>query len=160
MPKGKFIELMDDMHLSNSELFQNYYNNVASRNISGANQIIENNDQLQNQITDSDNVNQLIERVNSNEQQIKTDVDEYLQDQLNAFQDLINQTKNEMKLIEKYMPKQMSKEELEETVEETIKEVGASSKKDFGKVMQALMPKIKGKADGKAASSIVGKKLN
>lgn len=70
--------------------------------------------------------------------------------------DLINQTKNEMKLIEKYMPKQMSKEELEET----IKEVGASSKNDFGKVMQALMPKIKGKADGKAASSIVGKKLN
>lgn len=93
MPKGKFIELMDDMHLSNSELFQNYYNNIASRNVSGANQIIENNEQLQNQITDSDNVNKLIERVNSNEQQIKTDVDEYLQDQLNAFQDLINQTK-------------------------------------------------------------------
>ena len=63
--------------------------------------------------------------------------------------DLIAQTK-----------KEMSKEELEQTVEETIKEVGASSKKDFGKVMQALMPKIKGKADGKAASSIVGKKLN
>ncbi len=74
--------------------------------------------------------------------------------------DLINQTKEEMELIEKYMPKQMSKEELEQTVDETIKEVGASSKKDFGKVMQALMPKIKGKADGKAASSIVGKKLN
>ena len=70
--------------------------------------------------------------------------------------DLIDQTKKEMQLIEKYMPKQMSKEELEQTV----KEVGASSKKDFGKVMQALMPKIKGKADGKAASSIVGKKLN
>lgn len=74
--------------------------------------------------------------------------------------DLINQTKEEMELIEKYMPKQMSKEELEQTVDETIKEVGASSKNDFGKVMQALMPKIKGKADGKAASSIVGKKLN
>ncbi|MDE6554697.1 MAG: GatB/YqeY domain-containing protein [Lactobacillus sp.] len=74
--------------------------------------------------------------------------------------DLINQTKEEMELIEKYMPTQMSKEELEQTVDETIKEVGASSKKDFGKVMQALMPKIKGKADGKAASSIVGKKLN
>ena len=70
--------------------------------------------------------------------------------------DLIAQTKKEMQLIEK----QMSKKELEQTVEETIKEVGASSKKDFGKVMQALMPKIKGKADGKAASSIVGKKLN
>ena len=54
----------------------------------------------------------------------------------------------------------MSDDELEATVEETIKEVGATSKKDFGAVMQALMPKIKGKADGKAASSMVGKKLN
>lgn len=73
---------------------------------------------------------------------------------------MIDQTKKEMELIEKYMPKQMSEEELEQTVEETIKEIGAGSKKDFGKVMQALMPKIKGRADGKAASSIVGKKLN
>lgn len=75
-------------------------------------------------------------------------------------EDLIEQTKNEIKILEKYMPKQMSAEELEVVVEETIKETGATSKKDFGKVMQALMPKIKGKADGKAASSIVGKKLN
>ncbi|WP_297819031.1 GatB/YqeY domain-containing protein [uncultured Lactobacillus sp.] len=74
--------------------------------------------------------------------------------------DLITQTQKEMDVIEKYMPKQMSKEELEKVVEETISEVGASSKKDFGKVMQALMPKIKGKADGKSASTIVGKKLN
>ncbi|WP_278415693.1 GatB/YqeY domain-containing protein [Lactobacillus taiwanensis] len=74
--------------------------------------------------------------------------------------DLIDQTKKEMELIEKYMPKQMSEEELEQAVEETIKEIGAGSKKDVGKVMQALMPKIKGRADGKAASSIVGKKLN
>lgn len=74
--------------------------------------------------------------------------------------DLIAQTKKEMEVIEKYMPKQMSTEELEKAVDETINEVGASSKKDFGKVMQALMPKIKGRADGKAASGIVGKKLS
>lgn len=75
-------------------------------------------------------------------------------------QDLIDGTNKEIKTIEKYMPKQMSNDELEATVEETIKEVGATSKKDFGAVMQALMPKIKGKADGKTASSMVGKKLN
>ncbi|MBD5429302.1 GatB/YqeY domain-containing protein [Lactobacillus sp.] len=75
-------------------------------------------------------------------------------------EDLINQTKNEMKILEKYMPKQMSLEELEATVDKTIQETGATSKKDFGKVMQALIPKIKGKADGKEASNIVGKKLN
>nr|DAQ36172.1 MAG TPA: Kelch repeat [Caudoviricetes sp.] len=92
MAKGKFIELMDDMHLSNESLFHTYYDNVVAKNISNASQIIENNTQLQNQITDSDNINKLISRTNSNEQQIKTDVDEYLQEQLEAFQDLINQT--------------------------------------------------------------------
>ena len=75
-------------------------------------------------------------------------------------QDLIDATNKEIETIEKYMPKQLSNDELEATVEETIKEVGATSKKDFGTVMQALMPKIKGKADGKAASAMVGKKLN
>ncbi|MBP2057052.1 uncharacterized protein YqeY [Lactobacillus colini] len=75
-------------------------------------------------------------------------------------EDLIEQTQNEIKIIEKYLPKQMSLEELETVVEEVIKETGATSKKDFGKVMQALMPKIKGKADGKQASNVVGKKLN
>ena len=92
MAKGEFIELMDDMHLSNESLFHTYYDNVVARNISSASQIIENNTQLQNQITDSDNINKLISRTNSNEQQIKTDVDEYLQEQLEVFQDLINQT--------------------------------------------------------------------
>ncbi|QNQ82177.1 GatB/YqeY domain-containing protein [Lactobacillus sp. PV037] len=74
--------------------------------------------------------------------------------------DLVKQTKDEIKILEKYMPKQMTPEELEATVAEVITEVGATSKKDFGKVMQALMPKIKGKADGSQASAVVGKKLN
>lgn len=77
-----------------------------------------------------------------------------------AREDLATQTRNEMKILEKYMPKQMTPEELEATVDEVITETGATSKKDFGKVMQALMPKIKGKADGSQASAVVGKKLN
>ena len=43
---------------------------------------------------------------------------------------------------------------------ETIDEVGAKGKSDFGKVMKALMPKIKGRADGKAASQSVRDQLN
>lgn len=58
------------------------------------------------------------------------------------------------------MPKQMSREELESVVKETIDEVGAKGKSDFGKVMKALMPKIKGSADGKAASQTVRDQLN
>jgi len=58
----------------------------------------------------------------------------------------------------------MRKESLEEfkkqVIIETISEVGASGKQDFGKVMKVLMPKIKGKADGKLASEILKKKLS
>ena len=58
------------------------------------------------------------------------------------------------------MPKQLSETELEQVIIETISEVSASGKQDFGKVMKVLMPKIKGKADGKLASEILKKKLS
>lgn len=73
--------------------------------------------------------------------------------------DLIETTKKELAVVEKYMPKQLSEEELTEIVKSTIQEIGASSKAEFGKVMKILMPKIKGQADGKAASAIVRKHL-
>ena len=47
-----------------------------------------------------------------------------------------------------------------DAVKEAIDEVGAKGKSDFGKVMKALMPKIKGRADGKAASQAVRDQLN
>ena len=74
--------------------------------------------------------------------------------------DLVEETKKELAVVEKYMPKQMSKDELEAAVKETIDEVGAKGKSDFGKVMKALMPKIKGRADGKVASQAVRDQLS
>src|SRR5690625_729201 len=62
--------------------------------------------------------------------------------------DLVEKTKDEIKILEKYMPEQYSEEELEGIVQKTIQETGATSIQDMGKVMGALMPKIKGKADG------------
>lgn len=74
--------------------------------------------------------------------------------------DLAEETKKELAVVESYMPKQMSKDELNEVVKETISEVGAKGKSDFGKVMKALMPKVKGRADGKEASALVRENLN
>lgn len=65
-----------------------------------------------------------------------------------------------MAVVESYMPKQLSKDELDKIVKETIAEVGAKGKSDFGKVMKSLMPKVKGRADGKEASAIVRDQLN
>ena len=49
----------------------------------------------------------------------------------------------------------MSADDVKAVVEETIKAVGATSKADFGKVMGAVMPKLKGKADGKLINATV-----
>ncbi|MEF9918903.1 MAG: GatB/YqeY domain-containing protein, partial [Eubacterium sp.] len=73
--------------------------------------------------------------------------------------DLIEQTEAEMKVIEAYLPKQLSPEEIAIIVDETIQETGAKSMNDMGKIMGALMPKVKGLADGKLVNQIVREKL-
>lgn len=70
-------------------------------------------------------------------------------------QDLVDQLKQELHILAEYMPKQLSEDEVKAIVQQTIQEVGASSKADMGKVMGALMPKVKGLADGKLVNQIV-----
>lgn len=69
--------------------------------------------------------------------------------------DLVEEAQNEIEVLMNYLPEQMSDEELLEVVKSVLAEVGASSPKEMGKVMGALMPKIKGKADSKLASKYV-----
>jgi uncharacterized protein YqeY len=66
----------------------------------------------------------------------------------------------QIELFKKYQPRQLDEAEVEALVRECIAESGAEGKRDMGKVMQSLMPKVKGKADGKLVSSIVGRLLN
>ncbi|MGN1279673.1 MAG: GatB/YqeY domain-containing protein [Limosilactobacillus sp.] len=75
-------------------------------------------------------------------------------------QDLIDKTNNEMKVVEKYMPKQLSADDVKKIVTETVQQVGAASMKDFGKVMGAVMPKVKGQADGKLVNQTVKETLS
>ena len=75
-------------------------------------------------------------------------------------EDLISQLKTEMTILMGYLPAQLSHEELEAIVSEAVSATGASSMKDMGKVMAAVMPKTKGRADGKEINAIVRKLLN
>ena len=68
--------------------------------------------------------------------------------------DLIAQLKREMELLMEYLPAQLSTEELEAIVKEAVAQTGASSVKDMGKVMAEVMPKTKGRADGKEINRI------
>lgn len=73
--------------------------------------------------------------------------------------DLVDQEKAELEILSSYMPAQMGEDEVRTIVEATIKEVGATGAKDIGQVMKALMPKVKGKADGGMVNRIVKEKL-
>lgn len=70
-------------------------------------------------------------------------------------QDLVDNLKAELDILTEYLPAQLTEEELKEIVQHTIQEVGATSKADMGKVMGALMPRVKGRTDGKMINQLV-----
>lgn len=74
--------------------------------------------------------------------------------------DLATVEREELEIIEGYLPAQLSKAEITALVDEAISETGAGSMKEMGKVMGALMPKVKGKADGKLVSATVKEQLS
>jgi uncharacterized protein YqeY len=73
--------------------------------------------------------------------------------------DLADQEKKELAIISEYLPKPLDEKEIMAIVEATITEIGAQSVKDMGKVMAAVMPKVKGQADGKKIQDMVKSKL-
>lgn len=73
--------------------------------------------------------------------------------------DLINDIKREIETLLAYLPKQLTREELEVIVKDAVAQVGASSMKDMGKIMAEVMPKIKGRADGKLVNALAKKYL-
>ena len=69
--------------------------------------------------------------------------------------DLSAKEKAELAILQEYMPAQMGRDEITAIVEKVIAEVGPKGPGDKGKVMQKLMPQVKGKADGNEVNSIV-----
>jgi uncharacterized protein YqeY len=82
------------------------------------------------------------------------------QESIDAFKkgnraDLVAKEEAEMVILQSYLPEQMSRDEIIAVAREVITAVGAKGIGDKGRVMQQLMPKLKGKADGKAINDVV-----
>jgi uncharacterized protein YqeY len=73
--------------------------------------------------------------------------------------DLAEGEEREAEIISTYLPEQLSDEELGAVVGDAVAESGASSPKEMGKVMALVMPKVKGRADGKRVSAAVKERL-
>ena len=95
-----------------------------------------------------------------------------LQNQINRYRDSLEQFKNagrtdlveqeeaQLKALEAYLPEQLSVEEVEQLIDKAITETDATSPRDMGKVMSAVMPLVRGKADGRTVNQFVREKLS
>jgi hypothetical protein len=73
--------------------------------------------------------------------------------------ELVEKETKELEMLQVYLPKQMSEDQIREIVKQTISEINATTVAEMGKVMGALMLKVKGKADGGLVSKIVREEL-
>ena len=73
--------------------------------------------------------------------------------------DLADGEKAEREVLAKYLPAQLSEEEVAAVVKAVVADLGATSKKDMGRVMKDVMARVKGQADGKLVSKLVGAAL-
>ena len=69
------------------------------------------------------------------------------------------QEEAELAILQEFMPEPLSEEELEQIVDDAIAENGATSMRDFGRVMADVMPQVSGRADGSVVSQLVKEKL-
>lgn len=76
--------------------------------------------------------------------------------------DIIEECRHRLSVLEKYAPKMMNEDQIESVISETLAELGieAPAAKDKGRIMKALMPKVKGKADGKLVNELLTKHMS
>lgn len=74
--------------------------------------------------------------------------------------ELADKEKRELDTLQTYLPEQLTEDEVKKLVDEAVSSTGASTMQDMGKVMAALMPNVKGKADAGMVSNLVRSKLN
>jgi len=85
-------------------------------------------------------------------------------DSINQFKkggrdDLAAREEQELEILQAYLPEQLDAAEIEKIVKAVIAETGAVGKKDMGKVMQAVMARVAGRADGKEVNRMVSSQL-
>lgn len=92
--------------------------------------------------------------------QIKTRKESIAEFEKGNREDLIEKTKEEIEILEKYLPEQLSDEEVIKIINEIFEKLNPTGMKDMGKVMSEITPKIKGRYDMSEVSKIIKNKLN
>jgi len=91
--------------------------------------------------------------------QIKTRKESIAEFEKAGRTDLVDQTKKEIEILNKYMPEQLSEEEVLKVIDEAFNTVNPQTQSDMGKLMGFVTPKLKGKADMSFVSKTIKEKL-
>jgi uncharacterized protein YqeY len=102
------------------------------------------------------NDQETVEVINSYAKQRRQSIDSYREA---GRDDLVAKEEAELEILQKYLPRQLSEAEIERHIEEAVAEVGAEGPQHIGQVMRAVMPRLKGAADGKKVNELVRQKL-
>jgi len=94
------------------------------------------------------------------QKQIKQRKDSIEQYEAGKRDDLVKKENSEIEVLKKYLPQQLSQEELKAIIAEAVAVTGAKLKQDMGKVMKEVIPKVKGRADGKEINQLVNDALS
>jgi len=108
------------------------------------------------------------ERIELNDQQVLEVLDKMVKQRRESIsqyeqagrQDLADQEKFEIGILQEYLPEPLSAGEIAALIEEAVVAVGASSVKDMGKVMGLLKPRMQGRADMGQIGVLIKQKLN
>lgn len=92
--------------------------------------------------------------------QIKTRKDSIIEFEKGNRNDLIEATNAEIEILNEYMPVQMTEEEISKVIDEVFAQVKPESPKDMGKIMGAISPLVKGKADMGLVNKMIKERLN
>ena len=88
------------------------------------------------------------------DKEVKTKKDALVDFEKAQRQDLIDQTNQEIAILQEYLPKQLSREEVKAEVEKIISEIGATSMKDMGTIMKEAKAKLGASAEGKTINEV------
>ena len=87
--------------------------------------------------------------------QIKMRKDSIVEFEKGNRQDLVEQNKKEIEILNKYMPEQLSMEEINKIIDEAFLLIKPTSSKEQGLIMKEITPKLKGRADMSLVSGII-----
>ena len=94
---------------------------------------------------------EVIASLSSQAKKVRDSIEQF---QMGGRDDLVAKERFDLEIISSYLPQQLTEDELRDIVKSAVEESSAESRRDIGKIMKLVMPRVKGRADGKMVNKL------